>query len=124
MTHEIKILCQFADAIVSGDKTFEIRENDRAYQKGDFIKFKPIDKNGFRINGHPIADKEYVITYVINGWGLKNGFVTFGIKDKNNDNEHILNSTLRFVQSMHNKGLGKKKSLEFIEKFIKYRMEE
>ena len=37
--HDLKILNDFADSVVAGDKTFEIRENDRGFQKGDFIKF-------------------------------------------------------------------------------------
>ena len=74
MNHIIKILEDFADAVVSGEKTFEIRENDRGYQKGDYVVFKTIP-------GHPIEQKTYKITYVINGWGLKNGYVAFGIKE-------------------------------------------
>lgn len=74
MNHIIKILEDFADAVVSGEKTFEIRENDRGYQKGDYVVFKTIP-------GHPIEQKVYKITYVINGWGLKNGYVAFGIKE-------------------------------------------
>lgn len=74
MNHVIKILEDFADAVVSGEKTFEIRENDRGYQKGDYVVFKTIP-------GHPIEQKVYKITYVINGWGLKNGYVAFGIKE-------------------------------------------
>lgn len=33
MIHELKILKSFADAIISGDKTFEVRHNDRGFQK-------------------------------------------------------------------------------------------
>lgn len=32
--HDIKILPDFAEDILNGDKTFEIRENDRGYQTG------------------------------------------------------------------------------------------
>ena len=31
--HNLKILNDFAEAVLMGDKTFEIRENDRGYQK-------------------------------------------------------------------------------------------
>lgn len=30
---------------------------------------------------HSINDKVYEITYVLNGWGIKNGYVVFGIKE-------------------------------------------
>ena len=35
MEHYIKIRQSFADAVYSGEKTFEVRKNDRGYQKGD-----------------------------------------------------------------------------------------
>lgn len=77
-THTIKLNAEFCDAVLCGDKNFEIRENDRGYQKGDLIKFIPWN-NGRRAI-HPLSDKTYEITYVINGWELKNGYVVFGIK--------------------------------------------
>lgn len=76
-THTIKILEDFADAIESGNKTFEIRKNDRGYQKDDFVVFNVLTDGPM----HPIERKMYMITYVINGWGLKNGYVAFGIKE-------------------------------------------
>lgn len=79
-THNLQIFNDFADAVVSGDKTFEIRENDRGFQKGDCIKFQAIDKTGLK-NQHVINSKLYIITFVMNGWGIKNGFVVLGIKE-------------------------------------------
>ena len=78
--HNLKILNDFADAVVIGDKTFEIRENDRGYQKGDYIKFQAIGKTGLQ-NQHAINDRVYLITFVMNGWGIKNGYVVLGIKE-------------------------------------------
>lgn len=78
--HNLKILNDFADAVVSGDKTFEIRENDRGFQKGDYIKFQAVDKIGLE-NQHVINCKLYIITFVMNGWGIKNGYVVLGIKE-------------------------------------------
>lgn len=43
MIHELKIFKSFADAIISGDKTFEVRHNDRGFQKGDKVRFKVED---------------------------------------------------------------------------------
>ena len=81
--HNLKILSDYADAIVAGDKTFEIRENDRGFQKGDFIKFRVTDKTGISNNYlHPINNKLYEITFVLSEWGLKNGFVALAIKEK------------------------------------------
>ena len=79
MTHEIKLREEYADAVLSGDKCFEVRENDRGYQKGDRVRFIVIDKLGLR-TWHPLNKVEFEITYVLSGWGLKEGWVAFGIK--------------------------------------------
>ena len=78
-THCLKILDEFADSIYSGDKTFEIRENDRGFQKGDRVFFETIDKSGCKVT-HPIKNVPYTITYVLSGWGLKDNYVAFGVK--------------------------------------------
>lgn len=33
-THKLKLDIAFCDVILSGEKSFEIRKNDRGYQKG------------------------------------------------------------------------------------------
>ena len=81
-SHNLKLRFEFADAVLHGDKCFEVRENDRGYQKGDLIQFKVIDSMGTRIL-HSVEDKEYEITYVLNGWGIKEDYVVFGIKENN-----------------------------------------
>ena len=35
MIHVIKIQKQYSEAVFLGEKTFEVRNNDRGYQKGD-----------------------------------------------------------------------------------------
>lgn len=79
MKHYLKIKEAFADAIVSGDKTFEIRENDRGYQKGDVIEFHAVNKDDEDIT-HDINFNLYQITYVLSGWGIQNGIVALAIK--------------------------------------------
>lgn len=78
--HSIKINKDFADSVFSGDKTFELRLNDRGYQKGDVIKFIPIDRFGCEMINHPLRTKEYEISYVLNGFGLDKDWVAFAIK--------------------------------------------
>ena len=85
-THELKLNKEFADAVLSGEKSFEIRENDRGFQKGDHIVFRVVNPNAvynFDVD-HPLNDKEFEIVYVINGWGLKNGYVAFSIREVGN----------------------------------------
>ena len=84
MTHEIKIFEQFADAVVSGDKTFEVRKDDRNYRKGDFIKFTAVSgcvDDRITTVQHPINEKAYEIIYVLKGWGIKEGYCVFSIKE-------------------------------------------
>ena len=78
MIHEIKLLVTFADAVLDGRKNFEVRENDRGYQRGDQVSFIVVDKHGNRVS-HPLEIELFVITYVLSGWGIKDGYVVFGI---------------------------------------------
>lgn len=78
--HNIELREEFADAVLNGDKSFEVRENDRGYQKGDLVKFDVIDR--FQIStGHPLTKETYRITYVLNERGIEPMFVVFGIKN-------------------------------------------
>ena len=79
MMHHLKLTIDFADAVLSGEKNFEIRQNDRGFQKGDRVDFTVVDRLGMIIN-HPLNDRVFIITYVLNGWGLKNGYCVFGIR--------------------------------------------
>ena len=88
MKHHIKLNENFADAVYSGEKCFEIRDNDRGYQKGDTVQFKVMSDNLYGVSApHPLNNVEFEITYVLNGWGLKEGFVVFSIKRKEINND-------------------------------------
>ena len=78
--HELKIRIEFCDAVASGEKPFEVRLNDRGYQKGDTIKFNAVDDMGLS-KFHEINYKKYIITYVLSGWGISDKYVVFGIKE-------------------------------------------
>lgn len=79
--HMLKLKSEFCEAVSNGDKCFEIRYNDRGYQKGDFVNFVPIDKDGNKVE-HKIINQTFEITYVLNGWGLQDGYVVFGIVER------------------------------------------
>jgi len=86
MTHNIKIRESFAKAVYLGIKTFEVRKNDRGYQKGDTVKFTVLyDSDGCEMIDHPLSKIEYKITYVLSGWGIEDGYVVFGIKRADED---------------------------------------
>lgn len=79
--HKVKIYESYADAVLSGEKTFEIRNNDRGYQKGDHLRFEVKDDRGvYGILTHGLNDKEYEITYVHSGLGMADGYVALAIK--------------------------------------------
>lgn len=96
MAHwKLKIEKQFADEIVSGMKNFEIRcENDKTFQKGDSVEFL-VNPTELRATGpgafhvqredHPINGQIYVITYVLHGWGLREDYCAFAIKELVNE---------------------------------------
>ena len=89
ITHELKLNIEFCDAVYNGRKSFEIRRNDRGFQTGDHIKFIPF-KSGAVVGpdgdasamypDHPIKTQEFIITYLLNGWGVQPGFVAMAIK--------------------------------------------
>ena len=85
MIHNIKIQYPYADAIIDGRKTFEVRLNDRGYNAGDTIQFRVMD--GSIDMPHKLNNEEYEITYVYSGLGLEKGFVVFGIRQKGGKNE-------------------------------------
>ena len=80
ITHILKIKKVYHDAIRSGDKTFEVRHNDRNYQKGDCIQFCNTPGEP------PIRDLSvYQITNVHSGLGMKDGYVVLAIREANNE---------------------------------------
>ncbi len=87
MTHEIKIQKQFVEAVYLGEKTFEVRCNDRGYQKGDLIKFEVMNGQ-LRDLTHPLNDRTFEITYVLGSFvGLAPNYVAFAIRDVT---EHVM----------------------------------
>jgi hypothetical protein len=61
---------------MNGDKCFELRDNDRGFQKGDYVIFHKVSSAGSDLQ---VYSPIFLITYVLNGWGLKDGYVAFGI---------------------------------------------
>ena len=72
--HQLKILPQYFQAVAIGDKSFEIRKNDRDYKVGDNIVLKEYEKGHF--TGRNIL---VTITYITD-YEQKDDYVVFGIK--------------------------------------------
>jgi hypothetical protein len=82
--HKVKCLRAYFWAIDRGDKTFDVRRDDRGYQKGDKIIFKLWETPSKaypqgRFDGNEIERK---ITYVLTGgqFGIEPGYVVLGLK--------------------------------------------
>jgi len=43
MHHTLKIWPRYFDRVISGEKTFEVRKNDRDFQNGDTIRLREYD---------------------------------------------------------------------------------
>lgn len=79
-THELKILPCYYDAVATGDKTFEIRDNsDRGFQKGDTVVLREV-RQGALVDIYTGRTLECQITYVT-GYEQKPGWVVFGFKE-------------------------------------------
>ncbi|MCK5644203.1 MAG: DUF3850 domain-containing protein [Gammaproteobacteria bacterium] len=73
--HELKIIQPYFSDVSIGRKKFELRNNDRDFEKGDILKLREWD--GEQFTGNFIIRK---ISYVLqNIEGLKKGFCVLGI---------------------------------------------
>ena len=76
VTHEIKILPAYFNAVKCGAKRFELRKNDRGYESGDTVVMREWD--GSEYTGEKII---ITITYVLKDcpeYGLMNGYCILG----------------------------------------------
>lgn len=80
MTHYLKIQPCYFDAVLSGEKNFEIRFNDdRGFQKGDSVWLQKLDETGSYRTGDEVL---VTVTYVTN-YAQKEGWVVFGFREVN-----------------------------------------
>jgi uncharacterized protein (UPF0210 family) len=84
--HKIRIQQRFADAKLDCDKLFEVRQNDRYYQKGDLLQYTVITNSDSNVPNmpivtHPLNNCTYEITYVYSGPGVEQGYVVLGEQD-------------------------------------------
>ena len=76
MTHEIKTIQPFYNLIQSGEKTFEVRKNDRNYQVGDIVILQEFDHIKKEYSGREITIK---ITYILESInGIEDDYCVFG----------------------------------------------
>ena len=74
--HEIKIQSTYFIAVARGEKTFEVRYNDRGYQKGDMVTLAEVNNVG-QPTGQRIKKKIGFVT----GFEQKESWVVFSLLD-------------------------------------------
>lgn len=96
--HEVKCWPKFYDHIESGEKTFEVRKNDRDYKIGDLLVIRewvepenehPTLAKGPRYTGKMLSS---VITYILTSkdfQGIKKGYAVLGL-GRTYDHNHKL----------------------------------
>lgn len=81
--HKLKCWSNYYDAVVAGEKTFEVRRDDRGFQKGDILLLQKYDPQKLRFvgstGGQPYSI-EKKIKYVLTGGqlGVEPGYVVLG----------------------------------------------
>lgn len=93
--HSLKTHSVYWDAIKRREKTFEVRRDDRCFQKGDVLllrRMNPETGSYYREGGDPTLFTEHdyeaqtlrmEITFVLAGgqFGIEPGYVVLGLKD-------------------------------------------
>lgn len=78
MTHSLKTWPEYYQRIVSGEKTFEVRKNDRDYQTGDYLDLQEYDPASNKYTGSSITKK---VSYILHGgsFGVESGTVVMAL---------------------------------------------
>ena len=102
-SHDLKTLPVYFDAVLRGDKTFEVRKNDRDFQTGDTLVLKEWDPTyveppapfdytkppmpsapampGAYTGREIMATASYVLHDTWGQFGLERGYVVIGLTD-------------------------------------------
>jgi hypothetical protein len=96
-THVLKVQAPYFEALLSGEKTFEVRKNDRGFQRGDMLHLREWDGSKCNRNGGPHQDSDCPgwgatlsrrVSYVYSGdprfGGIESGYVVLGL-DRGSD---------------------------------------
>jgi hypothetical protein len=67
VTHELKCWPEFFGALENGEKTAEIRYNDRRYEVGDILRLREWEPTTECYSGHEVRRR---VSHVVHGCGL------------------------------------------------------
>lgn len=78
MVHELKIEPEYFKDVLSGDKTFEIRENDRNYRVGDYLALNEWNAKEKKHTGRSLLAR---VTYMLTDERfVAEGYAVLGIR--------------------------------------------
>ena len=77
--HILKIKEEYWNAILRGDRTFELRKNDRDYQVGDLIHFVKTDGYDYLFCSHCVFRIVYILKNAEN-YGLDKDYCILAIR--------------------------------------------
>ena len=80
MIHELKIFPEFFEAIVSGNKTFDVRLDDRGYMVGDYLALNEHEDKGSFVVYTGRSCVVYVDYILSDKRFVKDGYVIMSIK--------------------------------------------
>ena len=77
--HELKCWPEFFSAILTGEKTFELRKDDRQppFRAGDVLWLREWRRGDKEYTGR---DLRLTVTYVLSGFGLERGYAVMGFQ--------------------------------------------
>ena len=80
MQHDLKVWPVFFDALMSGDKSFEVRKNDRSFRVEDTLLLREWDDRKERYTGRSTTK---TVTYVMLGghFGIAEDYLVMGIRE-------------------------------------------
>ena len=80
MEHRLKIQPEYFEAVASGEKTFEVRKDDRPFSPKDRLILEEYEKE--RYTGRALA---VTVTYILRGEYCREGYCILGIRPVKGD---------------------------------------
>lgn len=88
VVHELNTWPVYFDAVKRGEKAFEVRRDDRGFQKGDIVRLlrtseRSLHQVEYDYHGKPCHVMERQITWILTGgqFGIEPGYVVLGLSN-------------------------------------------
>lgn len=85
--HTLKTVGTVWDAIKSGEKRFEVRKNDRFFQRGDIVRLRKLADDGHHYatgndGRFSTLDQDFRIGWILQGgqFGIEPGYIVFQLE--------------------------------------------